>query len=171
MKRVSLSGGRFLCTALLAVATASIDAAAEDQVPLPRADTWSDYHAIIWHPQKAGSCAALKNMGIDAGAVIPKDRERPAENIEQRLAPLLECGLTLYVENIATDFYSAYHRWSPDKPVNWRFVEIKSAYQTNPKDLRAFMRDPSLSDPEWQKKIRDRLTETIRSYRAYRPLF
>ena len=37
--------------------------------------------------------------------------------------------------------------------------------------VRAFMRDPSLSDPEWQKKIRDRLTETVRAYRAHRPLF
>src|SRR5262249_39521236 len=133
MKRVSLSGGRFLFTALLAVATASTDAAADDQASLPRADIWSDYRAIIWHPQKTGSCAALKELGIDAGAVIPEDRERPGANIEQRIAPLLECGLTLYVENVATDFYSAYHRYSPDKPVNWRFVEIKSAYQTNPK--------------------------------------
>ena len=33
------------------------------------------------------------------------------------------------------------------------------------------MRDPSLSDPEWQKKIRNRLTETVRAYRAHRPLF
>src|SRR5215471_10013156 len=170
MKRVSLSGGGFLCTALLAVATASTDAAT-DEASLSRADMWSDYRAIIWHPQKAGSCAALKQVGIDAGAVIPEDRERPAENIEQRIAPLLECGLTLYVENIATDFYSAYHRWSPDKPVNWRFVEVKKAHQDNPQDLRALMRDPSLSDPEWQRKIRDRLTETVRAYRAHRPLF
>src|SRR5262245_34543986 len=171
MKRVSLSGGRFLFTALLAVATASPDAAADDPASLPRADIWSEYRAIRWHPQKTGSCAALKELGIDAGAVIPEDGERPAENIEQRIAPLLECGLTLYVENIATDFYSAYHRWSPDKPVNWRFVEVKKAHQDNPQDLRALMRDPSLSDPEWQKRIRNRLTETVRAYRAHRPLF
>ena len=33
------------------------------------------------------------------------------------------------------------------------------------------MRDPSLSDPDWQKKIRDRLTETVRAHRVHRPLF
>ena len=75
------------------------------------------------------------------------------------------------MENIATDFYSAYHRFSPGKPVNWRFVEVKKAHQENPQDLRPFMRDPSLSDPEWQKRIRDRLTETVRVHRAHRPLF
>ena len=171
MKRVSLSGGRLLCTALLAVAAASTSAAAGGQASLPRSDAWSDYRAIIWHPQKVGNCAALKELGIDAGAVIPEDREHPGENIEPRIAPLLDCGLTWYVENIATDFYSAYHRYSPGKPVNWRFVEIKRAYQHDPQDLRAFMRDPSLSDPEWQKKIRDRLTQTVRAYRAHQPLF
>ena len=55
--------------------------------------------------------------------------------------------------------------------MNWRFIEVRKAHQDNPQDLRAFMRDPSLSDPEWQRRIRDRLTETVRAYRAHRPLF
>jgi len=170
MKTLSLCGGRVLCVVLLALAAASTSAAAGGQASLPRGDACADYHAIIWHRQKAESCAAPKELGIDAGVVIPEDRERPAQNIE-RIAPLLDCGLAYYVENIATDFYSAYHRWSSGKPVNWRFVEIKKAHQDNPEDLRAFMRDPSLSDPAWQKKIRDRLTETVRVYRAHQPLF
>jgi glycosyl hydrolase family 42 (putative beta-galactosidase) len=170
MKTVSLCGGRSLCAVLLALAAAWTGAAAGGRASLPRGEAWFDYRAIIWHPQKAGSCAALKELGIDAGVVIPEDRERPAQNIE-RIAPLLDCGLAFYVENIATDFYSAYHRYSPGKPVNWRFVEIKKAHQDNPQDLRAFMRDPSLSDPQWQKKIRDRLTQTVRAYRVHRPLF
>ncbi len=171
MKTVRLCGRRLLCVVLLALAAASTGAAPGGQAALPRSDAWSDYRAIIWHPQKAGSCAALKELGIDAGAVIPEDRERPAQNIERRIAPLRDCGLGWYVENIATDFYSAYHRFSPGKPVNWRFVEVKKAHQDNPQDLRPFMRDPSLSDPEWQKRIRDRLTETVRAHRAHRPLF
>jgi hypothetical protein len=152
---------RLSCAALLAFAAASTGAAP--------GGPWSDYRAIIWHPQKAGSCAALKELGIDAGAVIPEDRERPAQGIEQRVAPLRDCGLAWYVENIATDFYSAYHRYTAGKPVNWRFVEVKKAYQDNPLDPRALMRDPSLSDPDWQAKIRERLTQTVRAYRAYRP--
>ena len=156
---------------LLAVAAPSAGAATGIQPSSARGNAWSDYHAIIWQPQNAANCAAFKQLGIDAAALIPEDRERPAENVERRIAPLTNCGLSLYVENIATDFYSAYHRWSPDKPVNWRFVEIKRAYQDDQQDRRAFMRDPSFSDPEWQKKIRDRLTETVRAYRAHRPLF
>ena len=171
MKTVSLCGRRFLGAVLLALAAASTGAAPGGQAALPRGDAWSDYRAIIWQPQKAGSCAALRELGIDAGAVISEDRERPAQGMEQRIAPLLNCGLGWYVENIATDFYSAYHRFSPGKPVNWRFVEVKTAYRDNPQDPRAFMRDPSLSDPDWQKKIRDRLTETVRAHRAHRPLF
>ena len=168
MKNFSLSGRRFSCAAVLGLA-ASTALAGDRPVAAERA--WPDYRAIVWQPQKAGNCAALKELGIDAGAVIAEDRERPAQGIEQRIAPLRDCGLGWYVENIATDFYSSYHRYTPGKPVNWRFVEVKKAYRDNPQDLRAFMREPSLSDPEWQKRIRDRLTETVRVHRAHRPLF
>ena len=95
MKTVSLCGGQFLCALLLALAAPSTGAAAGGQASLPRGDAWSDYRAIIWHPQKAGSCAALKELGIDAVVVIPEDRERPAQNIERLIAPLLDCGLAL----------------------------------------------------------------------------
>jgi len=51
-----------------------------------------------------GSCAALKAAGIDAVAFIAEDRDRPAEGLAQRIAPLKDCGVSWYVENIATDF-------------------------------------------------------------------
>ncbi|HET7765508.1 MAG TPA: alpha-amylase family protein [Burkholderiales bacterium] len=145
-------------------------------VPLLAASTclaadWPKYRAIVWHPQKPGSCAALKAVGIDAGAVIAEDRDQPAKGIEQRTAPLRDCGLSWYVENIATDFYSAYHRFTPGKPVNWRFIEAKKAYRDDPRDLRAFIRDPSLSDPAWLARIRERLAQTVRVHSARRPLF
>lgn len=168
MKNISLTCTRLSGAALLGLA-ASTALAADRPATAERA--WRDYRAIIWHAQKAGSCAALREAGIDAGAVIGEDRERPAQGLEQRIAPLRDCGLGWYVENIATDFYSAYHRYTPGKPVNWRFIEVKNAYRDNPKDPRAFVREPSLSDPDWQKRIRDRLTETVRAHRAHRPLF
>ena len=130
---------------------------------------WPEFRAIVWQPQKPGSCAALKAAGIDAVAFIAEDRDRPAEGLAQRIAPLKDCGVSWYVENIATDFYSAYHRFFPDKPVNWRFVEAKKAYQAG--DPGAFVRDPSLSDPEWQAKVRARLAETVRVHRPHRPLY
>ena len=134
-------------------------------------EPWSDYRAIIWHPQEVEQCPALKELGIDAGAVIPENREHPAQGFEQRTASLRGCGLSWYVENIATDFYSPYHRFSQGKSVNWRFVEVKEAYRANPADPRAFARDPSLSDPAWQARIRERLMETVRVHRAHRPLY
>ena len=34
-----------------------------------------------------------------------------------------------YVENIATDSYSDYHRWFPDRRVNWKFTETRERYK------------------------------------------
>ena len=147
--------------ALLATLAASASFAAD----------WPDFRAIVWQPQKPESCAALKAAGIDAVAYIAEDRDRPAQGLEQRTAWLRSCGLSWYVENIATDFYSAYHRYFPDKAVNWRFVELKKAYRADPADLKAFIRDPSLSDPAWRAKIAARLGETVRAHRAQRPLY
>jgi hypothetical protein len=129
---------------------------------------WPDFRAIVWQPQSPAACAALKEAGIDAGAVIP-NRERPARGFDESIAPLKDCGLSWFVENIATDFYSAYHRYTEGKPVNWRFVEVKKAYRAG--DPGALLRDPGLSDPQWQERIRGRLAETVRLHRAYRPLY
>jgi hypothetical protein len=134
-------------------------------------DPWSDYNAIMWQPHRAEQCAALKDIGITAGAIIPRDRDDPASSLNEQISPFLACGLSWYVENIATDFYAAYHRWSPDHPVNWRFVEAKRAYQENPHDPAALRREPSLSDPRWLGTIRTRLEKTVRTYRAHRPLY
>ena len=154
---------------LLGLAAASAGAAAGGQTGARTGDAWSDYRAIVWQPQRSGNCAALRELGIDAGAVIA-DRDHPTQ-VGERVAPLRDCGLGWYLENIATDFYSAYHRYTEGKPANWRFIEVKKAYRENPLDPRVFARDPSLSDPAWQASIRTRLTETVRAHRASRPLF
>ncbi|HKW37971.1 MAG TPA: alpha-amylase family protein [Burkholderiales bacterium] len=167
MQGGNAASAKAIAALLSGLALASAAPAAENR---PGAG-WSDYRAIIWHPQKPGSCAALKEVGIDAGAVIAEDRDQPGKGIEERTAPLRDCGLSWYVENIATDFYSAYHRYTPGKPVNWRFIEAKKAYRDDPRDPRAFIRDPSLSDPSWQEKIRDRLARTVLVHRAHAPLF
>jgi hypothetical protein len=153
------------------VVVETIDEGGGSTSGLLAAEPWSDYRAIMWHPQEAEQCAALKEVGIDAGAVILENRERPAQGFERSTASLRDCGIGWYVENIATDFYSNYHRFSQVKPVNWRFVEVKKAYRANPADPRAFTRDPSLSDPAWHAKIRERLMETVRVHRAHRPLY
>jgi hypothetical protein len=142
--------------------------AAADFIVSPPAAPWSDYQIIMWQPQKAAAYAALKHLGI-TGAMV-EGRADADERVDW-MKPLLSADLQPYIENIATDFYSAYHRWSGDRPVNWRFLEARERYWKDPADRSVFVRDPSLSDPEWLRKIRDRLTDVVAGFGAYRPLF
>jgi len=152
-----------LLALLLLAALASPAAAAERP--------WLEYEIILWQKQTAQQYAALKRIGITAGVVIPPDRDAPSVLPKTQIEALRASGLRWYVENIATDFYSAYHRWTPDHPVNWRFQQVKQRYLADPSDPAAFLRDPSLSDPRWRQQIADRLTATVRAHKADHPLF
>jgi hypothetical protein len=134
----------------------------------PSRDGWRDYQAIMWQPHEAEGYAALKELGVSAGKTYYTTDD---EFFAGMVNPLLDADLPWYVENIATDFYSAYHRWDPERPKNWRFLEVRDLYAKNPLDMRALMRDPSLSDPAWLQKIRDRLMGTVQRYAPFRPLF
>src|SRR5215470_3323931 len=126
---------------------------------------WWDYQIIMWQPQTAEQYATLKKIGVTAGAVVYRNSaQAPPE-------ALLQNDLRWYVENIATDFYSAYHRLLPDRPKNWKFLEAKQRYEKDPSGKEAFKRDPSLSDPGWLTAIGERLAAAARSNAPYRPLF
>ena len=157
---------RVLLVALLALA-GTIAAGAGTA----RAADWSDYQAIIWQPGTSARAAGLRALGFDAGAVIADRTGTDAAGTAQRIAPLLDNGLRWYVENIATDFYAPYHRWQPDRPVTWLFDETRRLHQANPSDPAGFDRTPSLSDPVWLERIRQRLTTQVRIHGPYRPLF
>jgi hypothetical protein len=129
---------------------------------------WSDFQIIMWQEQTRAGYAALKGLGVTAGMVHPGGSSAAtAEPID----PLLDNDMRCYIENIATDFYSPYHRWSGDRPKNWKFLEVKKRYQNDPLDLAAFVREPSLSDGKWVAKIRDRLMRVVSAQHPYRPLF
>jgi Beta-galactosidase len=131
----------------------------------PPARTWWDYQIIMWQEHTAEQYATLKRLGITAGAAVYRDSaQTPPDD-------LLRNDLRWYVENIATDFYSAYHWWSSNRPKNWKFLEAQRLYDKDPSSKDAFNRDPSLSDPAWLTTIRERLIATVRSNAAYRPLF
>ena len=131
----------------------------------PPQPAWWDYQIVMWQPQTAEQYATLKKIGITAGAVVYRNSGQAP------LDALLQNDLRWYVENIATDFYSAYHRVLPDRPKNWKFLEAKRLYEKDPSSTEAFRRDPSLSDPEWLTAIGERLAAVARSNAAYRPLF
>jgi hypothetical protein len=129
---------------------------------------WSDFQIIMWQEQTRAGYAALKGLGVTAGMVHPGGSSTAtAEPID----PLLDNDMRWYLENIATDFYSPYHRWSGDRPKNWKFLEAQKRYRNDPLDLAAFVREPSLSDDKWMTKIRDRLMRVVSAQHPYRPLY
>jgi glycosyl hydrolase family 42 (putative beta-galactosidase) len=126
---------------------------------LPRA--WPDYQIIEWQPATPAELATLKRIGVTTGMVSdPKDP-----------GPLKQARLHYYVENIATDFYSAYHRWSPTAWIGARFAALQERYAADPADLSVFNRDPSLSDPVWLHRIEDRLTRVVHTAAPDHPLY
>jgi hypothetical protein len=141
-------------------------------VARPPQRTWWDYATIMWQSHNAEQYATLKTLGINAAMHRGKPVDLPEILARQELPDaLLKNDLRWYNENIATDFYAEYHRWFPDREVNWKFHEAKELYAKDPSSKEAFKRHPSLSDPEWLKKIHDRLVACAKINRAYRPLF
>lgn len=149
----------FLLVSLLAVATA-------------HAGGWTDYEAIIWQPPgTAARAAGLRALGFTAGQVTADRAGNDSAGTAHRMAPLLANGLRWYVENIATDFYAPYHRWLPDRSVTWLFDEVRRVHRADPSDIAGFTRTPSLSDPAWLERVRQRLAAHVRVHGPYRPLF
>src|SRR5438045_4180260 len=71
---------------------------------------WWDYQIIMWQDHTAVQNAALKALGVTAGMVIADRSGRDPGAVAAQIAPLRDGGLPWFVENIATDFYSPYHR-------------------------------------------------------------
>ena len=154
-------------TMVIAVGTAHNATASEPTKPPP----WSGFQIIMWQQQTLPGYDSLRTLGVTAAKVPADRRGETAKGIADKIEPIVEAGLGSYVENITTDFYSAYHRYFPNRPVNWRFLAVKQRHATNPSDNSVFIRQPSLSDPLWLTHIRQRLRNSVRSYAAYRPLF
>ena len=124
---------------------------------------WWDYTIIMWQRHTAEQASILRQVGINGGESVGRNKAIPDF--------LLNNNLRWYSENISTDFYSEYHRYFPDRPVNWKYVSVKEQHKQNPLSLEAFKRHPSLSDPNWLENIRLRLVEAARFYSPYRPIF
>ena len=134
-----------------------------DFIARPLDRDWRDYRIVMWQDYPADLWKALQSLGINAGQYVGRS-EPPAEF-------LLSNDLQWYAENIATDFYSAYHRYFPDRRVNWKYYEAKELYKKDPSSKEAFKRHPSFSDPAWIEKIHERLVTTARKHSPYRPIF
>lgn len=124
---------------------------------------WRDYAIIMWQHHTPEQMARLKEAGINGGQYGGRNTEAPDF--------LLNNNMRWYAENIATDFYSEYHRWFPDRRVNWKFIETREQYKKDRSSKEPLKRKPSLSDPEWLQKIHDRLVGAARFWSPYRPFF
>src|SRR5205085_8412244 len=73
----------------------------------PPVHSWWDYNIMMWQRHSPEMFSVLKTLGINGGEYNARTL-RPPEF-------LLKNDLRGYAENIATDFYSAYHRYFPDR--------------------------------------------------------
>ncbi|MDR3537578.1 MAG: beta-galactosidase, partial [Acetobacteraceae bacterium] len=150
---------RLLCLAVAALAG-----------PAHAAAVWPDFPIIQWQPRTPDQLAALKRIGVTAGAVIA-DRDHDGAGEAPLVATLRAAGMGYYVENIATDFYAQYHRYTPGKIASWRFADAQAAYRAHPDDPALLQRQPGLSDAVAQGRIDARLEATVRRHAADHPLF
>lgn len=131
------------------------------------ANPWDSFMLIMWQDHSPTRLDGLRRMGFTGAQVIASGGDVSAEAVAQRQA----AGLSYYLENIATDFYSPYHRWTPGKPVTWLFDGAKTRRRANPADTSVFIREPGLSDPAWLASIAARLDTLVRAHGPARPLF
>ncbi len=129
----------------------------------PADASWWDYMIIMWQAGSADKFRQLEKLGVNAGKSNESSMSLPDF--------LLEDDLRWYVENIATDFYSEYHRYRKDRPYNWSLLQAKELYKKDPSSKEGLKRHPSFSDPAWLATVHDRLVEAARTYSPYRPIF
>lgn len=132
---------------------------------------WPDYQIMEWQPRDARQLVTLKSIGVTGGMVMINRDAGTFDPASPVPAALRSQGMRYYLENTATDFYAAYHRYTPGKRPNWRFAELQARYVANPSDLSVFVRDPGLSDPVWLKRIEDRLTTVVNAAKADQPIY
>jgi Beta-galactosidase len=136
----------------------------------PAHAAWDSFEIIQWQRRDQAQLETLRRLGMTA-TMIMADRDGTGIPLAQQTPAVQAAGLRWYIENIATDLYSSYHRYTPGKPVNWRFLEAQQRYRANPTDTTALLREPPLLDPAWLERIRRRLTDTVAQQKSSRPLY
>ena len=135
-----------------------------------RKDPWSDWQTMLYQARSPAQLAGLRQIGLTGGMIFA-NRTAPAQIDAAAADGLVHEDLRWYVENIATDYYAQYHRWRPDRTENADLLDAKRLHQQAPRDLAAFTRVPSLSDPGAFEPIGTRLAATVKAYAPYHPLY
>jgi hypothetical protein len=136
--------------------------------PASAAD-WPGFQIILYQSQTAAALRALREIGVSAAMLRARRDAAAAE--DPHLALFRALGLRFYVENIATDFYSAYHRWQGATPVNAAFLADQARHRQDPTAIEPFLRQPSLVDQGWRALIAQRIARVVAGFRADHPLY
>ena len=149
------------------------DSVAEARFIARPAPGWEDFRVIMYQDHARSRLASLAAVGVDGVRVMGRRIPFTPPDIAPSIADARAVDLRWYVENIATDFYSPYHMWTPEHPteVHFRFLEAQRRHAADPADLAVFERTPSLSDPAWQARIASRLADTARAHGDFRPYY
>ncbi|MHB1935684.1 MAG: beta-galactosidase [Acidobacteriaceae bacterium] len=139
------------------------ESAEADFVAQPPFTGWKDYVIMMWQNYPANLIPDLQKLGINGATYSSRNVALPDF--------LIDNNMRWYSESLATDYYSEYHRWRPDRTVGWSFIQAKKLYQEDPNSLAAFKRHPSFWDPYWRKKVHDRGVATAERLAPYRPYF
>ena len=139
------------------------ESAEADFVAQPPFTGWKDYVIMMWQNYPANLVPDLQKLGINGATYSSRNIALPDF--------LIDNNMRWYSESLATDYYSEYHRWRPDRPVGWSFIQAKKLYQEDPNSLAAFKRHPSFWDPYYRKLVHDRGVATAERLAAYRPYF
>lgn len=130
-------------------------------------DRWNRYQVLLWQERSPAQLEGLAAIGFTG---VKLQATGGNINSDAR-ARALRAGLPYYLENLATDFYASYHRYTPDHPITWLFDQAKARYAANPADPSVFIRTPGLSDPVWLETVRTRVDRVVRAEAPNRPLF
>ncbi len=147
--------------------------AAAGFIARPAPGVWDDFQLISYAEQSPARHTAMRALGITGVKVFGHRVPFSGADVAPRIAAPLAGDFRWYVENIATDFYSPYHMWTPEhgNDVTWQFTQAQARHQADPRDLSVFERRPSLSDPAWIARIGSRLAAHVRAHGDYRPLY
>ncbi|MGH9662851.1 MAG: hypothetical protein ACRD9L_00330, partial [Bryobacteraceae bacterium] len=121
----------------------------------PPRDAWEDYHVISWAHYPDGFYDQLREAGIDATIA---GREGEPVNV-------LDNNFCFYVEQMAPDIFSIY--------INHRqlWYDVVNNFSTDRENLKLWVRQPCLNNPETDARLRERLTRYVREHKAFRPLY
>jgi hypothetical protein len=134
--------------------------------PVRAADArWDTWQLLMWQDRTQGQLDGLRALGFTGAKLRGTGGVIDAEERAKRQ----RAGLTPYIENIATDFYAAYHRYVAGQAINGAFVAAQARYRAG--EPSAFIREPGLSDPVWLDRIPERLGTVVRAEAPDRPLF